>query len=164
MRLLYSVLFCISLFFGCQTEKFDGVMTLFYKNTVPLIKTEELIQKMQYQQPLLLDTRTRSEFSVSHLPGAQFIEYDDFKSGDVAHIPKNKEIIVYCSVGYRSERIGEQLLDMGYTKVYNLYGGIFDWKNQSQIVVNHLNLPTDSVHTFSKVWSIWLHKGIKVYE
>ena len=53
---------------------------------------------------------------------------------------------------------------MGYTKVYNLYGGIFDWKNQSQIVVNHLNLPTDSVHTYSKVWSIWLHKGIKVYE
>ena len=82
----------------------------------------------------------------------------------MAHIPKNKEIIVYCSVGYRSERIGEKLLDMGYTKVYNLHGGIFDWKNQSQIVVNDLNLPTDSVHTYSKAWSIWLHKGIKVYE
>ena len=68
MRPLYSVLFCMSLFLGCQTEKFDGLMTLFYKNTVPLIKTEELIQKMQYQQPLLLDTRTRSEFSGSHLP------------------------------------------------------------------------------------------------
>ena len=53
---------------------------------------------------------------------------------------------------------------MGYTKVYNLDGGIFDWKNQSQIVVNHLNLPTDSIHAYSKVWSIWLHKGIKVYE
>ena len=164
MRPLFSVLFCISLFLVCQTDKFVGVMTLFYKNTVPIVKTEELIQRMQYQQPVLLDTRTRSEFSVSHLLGAQFIEYDDFKSADVAHIPKNKEIVIYCSVGYRSERIGEKLLDMGYTKVYNLYGGIFDWKNQSQIVVNDLNLPTDSVHTYSKVWSIWLRKGIKVYE
>ena len=164
MRPLFSILFCMSLLFGCQTEKFDGALTLFYKNTVPIIKTEELIQKMQYQQPLLLDTRTRSEFSVSHLPGAQFIQYDYFKFSDVAHIPKNKEIIVYCSVGYRSERIGEKLLDIGYTKVYNLYGGIFDWKNQSQIVVNDLNLPTDSVHTYSKAWSIWLREGIKVYE
>ena len=154
----------MSLLLGCQTKRFNDLISIFYKNTVPLVKTEEVIQKMQYQQPILLDTRTRSEFSVSHLPGAQFIEYNDFKPADVAHIPKNKEIIVYCSVGYRSERVGEKLLEIGYTKVYNLYGGIFDWKNQSQIVVNKLNLPTDSVHTFNKVWSILLHKGIRVYE
>ena len=164
MRPLYSVFFCMYVLLGCQTKTFEDSISFLYKNTVPLIKTKEVVRKMQYQEPILLDARSFTEFSVSHLTGAQLIEYDDFKPSDVAHIPKNKEIIVYCSVGYRSERIGEKLLEMGYTKVYNLYGGIFDWKNQSQIVVNHLNLPTDSIHAYDKLWSIWLHKGIKVYE
>ena len=39
-------------------------------------------------------------------------------------------IIVYCSIGVRSEDIGEKLKELGYTKILNLYGGIFDWKNK----------------------------------
>ena len=164
MRSLFIILFCFFITFGCQIKTFNDSISLLYKNTVPLLKTEEVVQKMQYETPILIDTRTRSEFTVSHLPGAQLIEYDNFNPSDMAHISKNEEIILYCSVGYRSERIGEKLLEMGYTNVYNLYGGIFDWKNQSQIVVNHLNLPTDSVHVYSKIWSVWLNNGIKVYE
>ena len=164
MRTLFNILFCLSVILGCQIKTFNDSISFLYKNTVPLLKSEEVAKKIQYENPILIDTRTRSEFSVSHLPGAQLIEYDDFDPSDMTHIPKNKEIILYCSVGYRSERIGEKLLELGYTKVYNLYGGIFDWKNQSQIVVNHLNLPTDSVHVYSKTWAIWLNNGIKVYE
>jgi hypothetical protein len=70
---------------------------------------------------------------------------------------------VYCSVGYRSERIGEKLLKLGYTDVVNLYGGIFEWKNQGLDVYNSSNYPTDSVHTYNKSWGKWLVKGIKVY-
>jgi predicted sulfurtransferase len=79
MRPLYSVLFCLNIVLGCQTKTFDDPISFLYKNTVPLLKTEEVVQKMHYQEPLLLDTRSRSEFSVSHLPGAQLIEYEDFK-------------------------------------------------------------------------------------
>ena len=67
-------------------------------------------------------------------------------------------------MGYRSERIGEKLQKMGFTNVKNLYGGIFDWKNQDFEVVGMDNLATDSVHTYNKSWSKWLYKGIKVYE
>ena len=93
MRTLYSVLVCLYLVLGCQTKTFDDPISFFYKNTVPLLKTKEVVWKMQHHEPLLLDTRSRREFSVSHLSGAQLIEFDDFKPSDVSHIPINKEII-----------------------------------------------------------------------
>ena len=53
---------------------------------------------------------------------------------------------------------------MGFENVRNLYGGIFQWKNQDKPVVDTKGIKTDSVHTYSKAWSKWLKKGIKVYE
>jgi predicted sulfurtransferase len=77
---------------------------------------------------------------------------------------KNANIVVYCSIGVRSEQIGEKLLKLGYKNVYNLYGGIFEYKNSGGKVVNNQNKVTDSIHTFNKTWSAYLTKGIKVYE
>ena len=82
----------------------------------------------------------------------------------VEDLDKDKPVILYCSVGYRSEKIGERLQEMGFTEVYNLYGGIFDWKNKDNPVVNTHQNPTDSVHTYNKNWSKWLTKGVKVYD
>jgi len=115
------------------------------------------------QRVILLDTRSPEEYTVSHIPGASLIDYDKFKSADVQKLDRSAEIIVYCSVGYRSERIGEKLQEMGFTNVKNLYGGIFQWANEGQTLLNKNSLPTDSVHTYNKRWSEWLKRGIKVY-
>jgi predicted sulfurtransferase len=69
---------------------------------------------------------------------------------------------VYCSLGVRSEDIAETLQKAGYTNIKNLYGGIFNWKNNNLPVVNRQQKPTDSVHVYSKQWGKWLTKGIKV--
>ena len=79
------------------------------------------------------------------------------------NIQKNSRIIVYCSVGYRSERIGEQLLANGYSNVTNLYGGIFEWVNSDYPVVDTNNVKTNKVHAYSKLWGKWLKNGEKVY-
>jgi len=71
---------------------------------------------------------------------------------------------VYCSLGVRSEDIAEQLRDSGYTNVYNLYGGIFEWKNKNFNIYNTNNELTENIHAFSKQWSKWLTKGEKTYE
>ena len=89
---------------------------------------------------------------------------EDFNLDDLPALQLRRKTSSSIQVTDQQKEILSKLLEMGYTKVYNLYGGIFDWKNQSQIVVNHLNLPTDSIHAYSKLWSTWLHKGIKVYE
>ena len=102
---------------------------------------------------------------VSHLDKAQCVGYDYFNLEEVIKkLPhKNQKIVVYCSVGIRSEDIAQQLKEAGYTNVYNLFGGIFEWKNNNYTLYNQKQIKTDSVHTFNKAWSKWLKKGIKVY-
>ncbi len=142
---------------------FDRKLQSLYKNTVPLIRSESLVTKISKQNVVILDTRSAEEFQVSHISGALFLDYDSFKPDNIKNIDKNSKIIVYCSVGYRSERIGERLLKLGFSDVSNLYGGIFDWINDGNPVVNRSGISTDSVHTYNKEWSKWVEKGVKIY-
>jgi rhodanese-related sulfurtransferase len=149
---------------GCGQMTFEKKLESLYKNTVPLIKPAELLAKQSgNDQIFILDTRDSDEFQVSHLKDARLVGYENFEIESLNQIPKDAEIIVYCSVGYRSERVGEELLKNGYTDVKNLYGGLFEWKNQNLEVYNSNQQPTDSVHTYNKNWSKWLKQGIKVY-
>jgi rhodanese-related sulfurtransferase len=148
---------------ACSQITYDEKLNSLYKNTVPLIKSDELTSISNEDDIYLLDIRSKAEYKVSHLPGASFIDYEDFQADDVKEIPKDAKVVLYCSVGYRSERIGEKLIKMGYSDVSNLYGGIFQWKNEGREVINCMQTPTDSVHTYNRKWSKWLEKGIKVY-
>ncbi|MFT4544405.1 MAG: rhodanese-related sulfurtransferase [Bacteroidia bacterium] len=146
--------------FGQSGQSFELALKAIYKNTVPIIHHDGVAK---LSEAYLLDTRSSEEFSVSHLPGSTFVGYDDFKMSSVAEIPKSDTIVVYCSIGYRSERIGEKLLAAGYKNVFNLYGGIFDWKNNDRVVVDSKNEPTEKVHAYNKTWGLFLDKGEKVY-
>ena len=111
----------------------------------------------------LVDAREQVEYDISHMDGAMFSGYDDFDSTIVERLAKDKPIVVYCSIGYRSEKIAERLIDSGFTDVYNLYGGIFEWVNQSGPVVDKEG-ETERVHAYSRAWGIWLKEGEKVFQ
>ncbi len=150
---------------GQQYGSFKEMTDDLYKNTVPLIYAVQLSDSLQSgKNIILLDAREQEEYNVSHLPGALHIGYDNINQQLLQRLPKNKIIVVYCSVGVRSERIGEKLLDAGFTKVYNLYGGIFDWINNGYVVYDKQNQPTEKVHPYNEKWGVWLQKGIKAYE
>lgn len=110
-----------------------------------------------------LDARAKEEYDVSRIRNAIWVGYENFDPSLVESVPKEKTLIVYCSVGYRSEKIAEKLNQMGYKDVYNLYGGVFEWINKDKEVVNQEGLATDTVHAYSRAWGIWLKKGEKVY-
>jgi rhodanese-related sulfurtransferase len=148
---------------SCQTKDYKEKLESLYNHSVPVIKTQELTQEMASKELVILDIRSEEEYEVSSIKGARLIDYDDFSTKEVEGIDKNANVIVYCSVGYRSEKVGEKLLEMGYKNVKNLYGGIFQWKNDGFEVINSHGLPTDSVHTYNKAWSKWLLKGVRVY-
>ena len=165
IQLLFVLLILFSLDMAkCQTKDYKEKLESMYNHTIPFINSEDLNAAIkQGNSVVLLDTRSDEEYAVSHLESAKKIDYDDFEKKDVQDIPLNATVVVYCSVGYRSEKIGEQLLDMGFANVSNLYGGIFQWKNDGFEVVNSRSIVTDSVHTYNKSWSKWLTNGIKVY-
>lgn len=140
-------------------QKIEGLIS----HSIPTITCERLQKKLETPNLVLLDAREKEEFTTSHLKDAQWVGYTTFDRKQMEGINKDATIVVYCSVGYRSEKIGEQLKAMGYNKVYNLYGGIFEWTNRSYPLLNAQNQPTKAIHAYNKDWGRWLDKGNKVY-
>lgn len=156
--------FFTSVFSSCAQEKaYHKVINTLYKGTVPTITAEEVNAKQTNEHIIILDSREPAEFQVSHIEGAIPVGFDDFQMANLPSISKTDTVIVYCSVGYRSERIGEKLLAAGYLNVFNMYGGIFEWVNHNLPVVDTNNTPTDTTHAYSRLWGKWLTKGEKVY-
>lgn len=143
-----------------QSRAYKATIDALCAESVPYVSCEAL--KKETAQ--LLDCREKPEFTVSHLPEATWIGYDDFSLERVAHLDKSRPIVVYCSVGYRSEKIGEKLLVAGFKNVKNLYGGIFEWVNQNNGVITPKRQPTTRVHAYNRAWGVWLRKGERVYE
>ena len=135
-----------------------------YRNTVPTVSAAALAQELAAPAPpLLLDVRTPAEYRVSHLRGARFVPFDSIASAQFADLDRSQPVVVYCSVGVRSERLGERLHALGFRNVRNLYGGLFEWVNESRPVVDAAG-PTTNVHPYSPLWSPWLKRGRKTYE
>ncbi|MBO0949450.1 rhodanese-like domain-containing protein [Fibrella forsythiae] len=143
------------------SKPFGVMVDALIKESVPVVTCNEL---KQMPDALLFDAREKREYAVSHLPKARWIGYDDFELSRVAGVPKTAPVVVYCSVGYRSEKVGEKLKAAGFTNVRNLYGSLFEWVNQGNPVVDSTGKPTRRVHAYSRTWGIWLNRGEKVYE
>jgi rhodanese-related sulfurtransferase len=78
--------------------------------TVPLISVKDLKKVENTKKPfLILDAREKEEYNTSHIKNAKYVGYDNFKMSAIKEVDKNTTIIIYCSVGYRSEKIGEKL-------------------------------------------------------
>ncbi|OGC10202.1 hypothetical protein A2V82_12860 [candidate division KSB1 bacterium RBG_16_48_16] len=79
---------------------------------------------------LLLDVRTPEEFDgpLGHLEGAKLIPLQELPQRlDEIKSYKNKEIVVYCRSGGRSQRASQILIDNGFRKVKNMVGGMRAW-------------------------------------
>ena len=166
-KLLLSTVFyfavCQNMLFGqIDSKMYNMMLKTLLSHTVTEVSVEETLAM---DSVVFLDARERIEYQVSHIEEAIWIGYNDFDATRVAEVDKDAEIVVYCSVGYRSEKITEKLINLGYTNVCNLYGGIFEWVNQGQVVVVKEQEPTDKVHAFDKVWGVWLNisKENKIY-
>ncbi len=160
-----ALLLIIIGFSKAHSQSIAHLLQKYNSHDIAYISVEEL--KMMRSNPSLLvvDAREREEYNVSHIKNAQLIGYNHFSIDEFSHTFKDKSapIVVYCSVGIRSEDISEKLKKAGYKNVQNLYGGIFAWKNKGYDVFNSENVKTDKVHTFSKNWAKYLKNGQAVY-
>ena len=145
-------------------ESLSELLKKHNNESIPYISVQELA--MPKTNAILLDARELREYEVSHLRDALHVGYNEFNLTNTTKKLNNKDqmIVVYCSLGIRSEDIAEQLKKEGYTNVYNLFGGIFEWKNKDFKVYDNKNKLTENVHAFSKEWSQWLIKGNKIYD
>lgn len=149
---------------GIQGQDFDQMVDNLIDKSVPLIYPDSLFLRLKAESDLVvLDAREKEEYDVSHLQNAIWVGYNDFKLEDLK-IETDMEIVVYCSVGYRSEKVGEELVDAGFKHVNNLHGGIFGWVNSDYPVEDGKGKKTTKIHPYNNKWGNWLTKGEKTYE
>ncbi len=164
MRQLLLSFFLFFSFLSYGQDSISELLKTFNTESVPYISVQELA--VTKTDAILLDARETNEFDVSHLQDAIHVGYDDFDITTVTEKIKDKstKIVVYCSIGVRSEDIAENLKKAGYTNIYNLFGGIFEWKNKENPIYDSTDDITNNVHVYSKKWGKWLLKGNKIYD
>lgn len=119
---------------------------------VPHLSTKKLATWLeQDQKPLLLDARTEREYNLSHLGDAQIVSYSLKNLSEQKPLNLQTPIVAYCSVGYRSARLAQQLQNQGYEKVFNLEGSIFAWANEGYPVYRDKQLVKE-VHPYNRLW------------
>ena len=87
----------------------------------------ELVQEMEKREDLLmLDVREPVEIQICHLEDAMHVPMGQIP-GKLDKLPKDKDLVVFCHMGVRSKRVMKYLRRNGFTRVYNLKGGIDRW-------------------------------------
>ena len=105
-------------------DSLESLLKKYNSGNIPYTSVEELRMDQLNDEVLILDAREPEEFQVSHIEEALEVGYDDFDISVVKDIPKDRKIVVYCSLGIRSEDIGLKLEKAGFEKVENLV-----WRN-----------------------------------
>jgi sulfur-carrier protein adenylyltransferase/sulfurtransferase len=99
------------------------------KNGIPQITVTELKQRIDAgQAPFILDVREPFEYQIANI-GGKLIPQGEVPQR-LSEIDRDREVVVQCKSGGRSQRIAEFLKQAGYPKVVNLAGGIIAWSNE----------------------------------
>lgn len=134
-----------------RNPDFDQRLSRMLRFDVPVISVDSFYSEKE--DFFILDTRTPDEYQMSHIRDAHYMNYSHPDYALLKDISKETPIVVYCSIGYRSEKIGRKLQKMGYTHVFNLYGSIFEWVNEGYPIVDPQGQVTNKIHTYNKRWS-----------
>ena len=112
MKYLTLLLVCL-LLLGCSNSQ-----TFTYQK----VNSEEALEIMHNTDNyIIIDVRSREEYSEGHLENAFNIPYDEIN--DLIDIDKDTILFVYCKSGTRSKLAADSLINLGY-EVYDL--GAYD--------------------------------------
>ena len=99
------------------------------KNGIPQLSVKDLKQRLDNGEDIyLLDVREPFEYQIANI-GGKLIPQNDVPKR-LAEIPRDREVIVHCKMGGRSQKIAEFLHQSGYQRVTNVSGGIIAWSEQ----------------------------------
>jgi len=86
---------------------------------------------------IIIDVRTPREYRAEHIKGAINIDYysEAFKT-KIANLDKTKTYLIYCKSGHRSGLTLKLMQELGFSRVYNMIGGIIQWKDEGYPTVS----------------------------
>ncbi|MDI2589429.1 rhodanese-like domain-containing protein [Psychrobacillus sp. NEAU-3TGS] len=92
------------------------------------LSTTDLKEELNNREKQFVDVRTPGEFKGNHIKGFKNIPLHQLSQKADKELLKEKEVIVICQSGMRSQKATKILKKMGFTKVTNVKGGISTWR------------------------------------
>lgn len=94
---------------------------------IPQMEPSELKSRLQSGESFhMFDVREDDEVAQGMIAGAKHIPMGDIPDR-MEDIPRDREVIIICRSGGRSQRVCEYLNAQGYDQVVNLKGGMLEW-------------------------------------
>ncbi|WP_033959117.1 rhodanese-like domain-containing protein [Psychroserpens jangbogonensis] len=119
ISIVLSLMFALTLT-NCEQET---------QSEIKVISPEEMQTILELDDVQIVDVRTPEEYKNGFIDNSQNI---DFKSPtfdeDITKLDKTKPVVLYCKSGGRSAKCTKKLKDAGFVKIYDLKGGITQWK------------------------------------
>lgn len=102
-------------------------------NTYTNVNVQQAKEMIDKGEVFILDVRTQGEYTSGHIKNSTLLAVQDIPANELdsklRELPKNGSILVYCMSGIRSAAASKILVDNGFSKVYNMQGGITEWIN-----------------------------------
>ncbi|MBT8260054.1 MAG: rhodanese-like domain-containing protein [Flavobacteriaceae bacterium] len=96
---------------------------------IQLVTPEEMKELMLLEDVQLIDVRSPREYEKGFIEGFQNIDYmSDTFSEDIEKLDKTRPVLLYCKTGRRTAKCAKKLVENGFVKIYDLKGGITQWK------------------------------------
>ncbi|GGX20806.1 rhodanese-like domain-containing protein [Aquimarina muelleri] len=106
------------------------------KSVIEVITVEEMDSLLQMEKVQLIDVRTPQEYAEGYIEGASNIDFRNENFEElILKVDKTKPVAVYCAKGGRSSKCSEFMKKAGFTKIYDLDGGITEWKFKGKNVI-----------------------------
>jgi rhodanese-related sulfurtransferase len=127
MKKILFLLLAVLVLVGCQSKPVTGEIVSAaggsYQNVAPT-KLKTMLESKDF---MLVNVHIPF---AGNIPGTDVsIPYNEIEQNlDQLPTDKTAKIVLYCSSGRMSEIAAEELVSMGYTNVWNLKGGMVDWK------------------------------------
>jgi len=76
--------------------------------------------------PVLIDVREPWEHAICHIGGSRLVPLSTVP-GRLSELPQDQDLVLVCHHGNRSQRVGLWLEQNGYSRLFNLVGGVERW-------------------------------------
>ena len=126
MNKILVLIFIIFSAIGCSKQN--------KQSEIILVNPEEMQSLLENEEVQLVDVRTVKEFNEHYIKDAENIVFDEDFENKLGNLDKNKPIVVYCRKGGRSAKCAKIMQDKGFTKIYDLEGGITQWMKEGNRV------------------------------
>ena len=105
------------------------------------VNVTEFAELINTGEGQILDVRTPEEWAEGSIAGAKKMNFfDDTFNDQLSKLDKTKPVYVYCKSGGRSGKAAKKMDKMGFTKIYNLTGGITAWNDAGKPTIKQFPL------------------------